>query len=357
MEPCQPVPPAVGELNAEGYASARSRRGTARRVWFDRPSHPRGPAECPRPLPDSPGAPIRGSRRARHQERRQCSCPAAGQILELRQALRFQRKSVHGLRQYPMSSFHRDREEIFSVVNSLLLRTLPVEDPERLAILGDAIRPSPSWSEPVWEQIRIRPELFDGALAWSSERLNLARGGEAQFVDGVWVSGEFFDVLGVQAALGRTFARRDDHHGQRRESGLVRHLRHASACRTRLRADGSAGDTAGCRRERIVRPAVLQGYEPRRPRRRRRRQPFRDRRSGRGCRVSIRARSGPSDALHVRDAARGRTAVCQNQRARGDRPGRALASTASPRTRCPAERQRLACASHSARPGRAWSGW
>src|SRR5688572_26520537 len=80
---------------------------------------------------------------------------------------------------------------IFSVVNSLLLRPLPVQDPDRLAILGDAVREGMAWSHPVWEQIRSRPELFDGTFASSAERLNLARGGEAQFVEGLWVSSEF----------------------------------------------------------------------------------------------------------------------------------------------------------------------
>jgi predicted permease len=102
---------------------------------------------------------------------------------------------------------------IFSVVNSVLLRPLPVRDPERLAILGDTVRKELSSSYAVWEQIRGRHELFDGALALSAERLNLASGGEAQFVEGLFVSGEFFSVLGVQPALGRTLGPEDDRRG------------------------------------------------------------------------------------------------------------------------------------------------
>ncbi len=102
---------------------------------------------------------------------------------------------------------------IFSVVNSLLLRPLPVQDPDRLAVLGDAVREGMSWSHPVWEQIRSKPELFEGTFASSAERLNLARGGEAQFVEGLWVSGEFFGVLGVQPVLGRMFTTDDDKRG------------------------------------------------------------------------------------------------------------------------------------------------
>jgi putative ABC transport system permease protein len=102
---------------------------------------------------------------------------------------------------------------IFSVVDTVLLRPLPVRDPERLAILGDTVREELSSSYAVWEQIRDRRGLFDAALASSAERLNLASGGEAQFVEGLFVSGEYFTVLGVQPALGRTLSPEDDRRG------------------------------------------------------------------------------------------------------------------------------------------------
>ena len=98
---------------------------------------------------------------------------------------------------------------IFSLVDGLLLRSLPVEEPERLAHLDDG-----SWTNPVWEEIRARQNaLFDGAAAWSSSRFDLADGGIARFVDGLYVSGEFFGVLGVPAILGRTFTAADDTRG------------------------------------------------------------------------------------------------------------------------------------------------
>jgi predicted permease len=50
-------------------------------------------------------------------------------------------------------------------------------------------------------------------MAWSSTRFNTAQGGETRFVDGVWASGGYFDVLGVQAILGRTFTAADDRRG------------------------------------------------------------------------------------------------------------------------------------------------
>ena len=98
---------------------------------------------------------------------------------------------------------------IFSLVNSLLIRALPVRAPERLAILRQG-----SWTNPIWEQVRARQTtLFDGALAWGDDTFDLAAGGLSQPVPGMWVSGRFFDVLGVPAMLGRTFTPDDDRRG------------------------------------------------------------------------------------------------------------------------------------------------
>ncbi|MGH9409299.1 MAG: ABC transporter permease [Vicinamibacterales bacterium] len=99
---------------------------------------------------------------------------------------------------------------IFSIVNALLLRSLPVKDPQQLVqVLTGPQRTS--WSNPLWEQLRDRDHrLFDGAFAYSTTQYDLARGGEAQPVHGMMASGEVFDVLGVPAILGRTFGPDDD---------------------------------------------------------------------------------------------------------------------------------------------------
>ena len=95
---------------------------------------------------------------------------------------------------------------LFSIFNGLILRPLPVRDPGRLAKLADG-----SWSYPIWSEIRAREHvLFDGALAWSNQRFDLSRGGQSAFVDGAYVSGNFFEVLGVPAARGRLIAPADD---------------------------------------------------------------------------------------------------------------------------------------------------
>ena len=99
---------------------------------------------------------------------------------------------------------------IFSIVNSLMLRSLPVREPQALVqVLASPTRTS--FSNPLWEQVRDRDtQLFSGAFAYTAQRYNLARGGEAQLVNGILASGKFFDVLGVPAILGRTFTPDND---------------------------------------------------------------------------------------------------------------------------------------------------
>jgi putative ABC transport system permease protein len=103
---------------------------------------------------------------------------------------------------------------IFSIINSLLLRSLAVPEPARLQLVTDAfpnhIR---AWSYPIWMQVRLRPELFHRAAAWSSTQFNLSSGGEAQLVEGLWASGSFFETVGVRTLVGRTLSDADDQRG------------------------------------------------------------------------------------------------------------------------------------------------
>ena len=95
---------------------------------------------------------------------------------------------------------------LFSIFNSLIMRPLPVRDPGSLALLTDG-----SWSYPVWQEISARADdLFDGAFTWSDESFDLTQGGRPVPVDGAYVSGRFFDVLGVPAFRGRMLTPADD---------------------------------------------------------------------------------------------------------------------------------------------------
>ncbi|HEY7924407.1 MAG TPA: ABC transporter permease, partial [Vicinamibacteria bacterium] len=95
---------------------------------------------------------------------------------------------------------------IFTLVDALILRALPVREPVRLVRLEGG-----SWTNPIWEQVRARQDAFGLRMAaFSDTRFNLAEGGEAVFAEGLFVSGGFFDVLGVPAILGRTLSFEDD---------------------------------------------------------------------------------------------------------------------------------------------------
>ncbi len=101
---------------------------------------------------------------------------------------------------------------IFSILNSLLLRSLPVRAPDELVQLFTGPE-RPVWTNPLWEDLRHRQDLFEGAFAYFPTQINLAKSGETDLIEGLWVSGGFFDVLGVPAVLGRTLMVADDVRG------------------------------------------------------------------------------------------------------------------------------------------------
>jgi predicted permease len=101
---------------------------------------------------------------------------------------------------------------IFSILNAVMLRSLPVEDPHGLVKIhmGGS---DDDVTNPIWEQVRDHQTAFSGALAYSTDRFDLAAGGESHFAEGMWVSGDFFRVLGVAALQGRVFRVDDDRRG------------------------------------------------------------------------------------------------------------------------------------------------
>jgi putative ABC transport system permease protein len=105
---------------------------------------------------------------------------------------------------------------IFSIVNGLLLRALPVAAPEQLAVVSTSSAIAEGYpagfNYPVWEQIRKQSAPIGRAVAWTvfPARLDLAQGGESDLVDGLFVSGNFFDELGIVPSVGRTFAASED---------------------------------------------------------------------------------------------------------------------------------------------------
>src|SRR6516164_3186015 len=97
---------------------------------------------------------------------------------------------------------------VFSVVNALLLRSLPFRDPERLASLSDNFAPHGSVTQ-FHEWRRQSTYLADTAI-FESIDVNLGGAGEWRRAHLVQASSNFFSVLGTQPILGRGFAPGDD---------------------------------------------------------------------------------------------------------------------------------------------------
>ena len=111
---------------------------------------------------------------------------------------------------------------IFQLLDAVRLRSLPVRAPQELAEvrITDMTGARGSFSSrynavtnPIWEQIRDRQQSFSGIFAWGQGGFNLAQGGEVRPAKSLWVSGEFFNTLGVTPALGRLFSSADDTRG------------------------------------------------------------------------------------------------------------------------------------------------
>jgi putative ABC transport system permease protein len=111
---------------------------------------------------------------------------------------------------------------IFQLLDAVRLRTLPVKNPQELAVVriqdrkwgsGSFHGDYSDLSNALWEQIRDHQEAFSGIFAWAAESFNLATSGEARNARGNWVSGDYFRVLGEQAVLGRVFTPTEDKRG------------------------------------------------------------------------------------------------------------------------------------------------
>jgi predicted permease len=106
---------------------------------------------------------------------------------------------------------------IFSLIDAFFLRALPVKDPQQLVIV-DRVTPQGGLHDdfpyPTFEQFRDRNRSFSGIFAWDGSTMSVTVGGQPEFVSGDFVSGSYFDVLGVHAFLGRTFMSDDDKPGK-----------------------------------------------------------------------------------------------------------------------------------------------
>ena len=101
---------------------------------------------------------------------------------------------------------------IFSVVNAALLRPLPVTEPGRLFFVFNGTRTSP-WgvsSYPDYIDYRDKNEVLSDLLTYSSITVSARSDDQTDLISGSIVSGNFFETLGLRAALGRTFTAEED---------------------------------------------------------------------------------------------------------------------------------------------------
>jgi predicted permease len=100
---------------------------------------------------------------------------------------------------------------VFSVIDALVLKSLPVSHPEELVavVRNDA----GIFTNPLWEAIRDRQDMFSRLYAFGSTNFNLNTVGEVKRVDANTVSGDFFAALGIRPVAGRLIARSDDYRG------------------------------------------------------------------------------------------------------------------------------------------------
>jgi hypothetical protein len=118
---------------------------------------------------------------------------------------------------------------IFTLVNAVMLQSIPVRHPEELVVLQQSARALPeniydisgygdcrgcSFSSVMYRELQARNDLFSGVLAMAGpEALDLSGNGPASIVRSEFVSGNYFEVLGISAAMGRTLGPSDDQLG------------------------------------------------------------------------------------------------------------------------------------------------
>lgn len=101
---------------------------------------------------------------------------------------------------------------IFTVVNEVLLRPLPIEEPDRLLYVftHSPQRPYSVVSYPDYRDARDQTESFSAMAAYGSITLSWDRGDRTERLEGEIATGNYFSVLGLQPALGRFFLPEED---------------------------------------------------------------------------------------------------------------------------------------------------
>jgi hypothetical protein len=102
---------------------------------------------------------------------------------------------------------------VFSILDALVLRSLPVREPDRLVFFA-----KPGFSYRLFTEVQARSShIFSDFFAWNMERVNVEWTNELEPTEVLMASGEFYATLGVTAVAGRVFGPEDDRIG----GGLV----------------------------------------------------------------------------------------------------------------------------------------
>ena len=105
---------------------------------------------------------------------------------------------------------------MFSVVNAVLLRALPYENPQRLVSIGKKATPEALPGLAAYEYLawKDRSAAFDGLAAYGNDNFNLTGQGEPERIACGQVTASLFSTLGVQPVAGRWFSPDEDRPGQ-----------------------------------------------------------------------------------------------------------------------------------------------
>src|SRR5580698_6288750 len=105
---------------------------------------------------------------------------------------------------------------IFSLIDAVLLRWLPVHDPQSLVqvtILRPTAEPLDSFTYPLVRAVAERRDIFSGVGGFAGYRFTTRQGDAIESTPGAWVSGGYYAMLGLQPAAGRLLTDSDDRPG------------------------------------------------------------------------------------------------------------------------------------------------
>src|SRR4051794_897778 len=106
---------------------------------------------------------------------------------------------------------------IFTLIDYIMLRSLPVRDPQQLAVIArNPTKPSASFNYPDYVYIRDHNQSYSGVIASNGGGAALAfavpgeQGASAEVLAGAHVSGNYFEMLGIGPTIGRLFTPADN---------------------------------------------------------------------------------------------------------------------------------------------------